>query len=228
MIPSSSVGVLGNQSSAEMGTHNLQQTTSLPGLEAMARNGAVTELDYSMCQPQPDVVPSTAQNLDWGLLRSNASIDSLVVSPGQFQEPTTTSMNSEHSHANMSVFDIESLIPQHNYVSKSSSNFGTLGTRLAINPASFFMTKIILGQIESYPRMMFESLALPPFIHSRCALDDTLSHNCSSKEYHECLPPALSICAALVRLYYTKTPANSAFVWNTIYAEQDRLYCEVH
>ncbi|KAH6896824.1 hypothetical protein B0T10DRAFT_602235 [Thelonectria olida] len=84
----------------------------------------------------------------------------------------------------------------------------------------------MLGQIESYPRMMINGLTLPPFIHSRCSLGDGINQTCSSKRVHQCLPKTLSICASLVQLFYSKTPESSDFVWKAIYAEQDRLYQE--
>jgi hypothetical protein len=87
--------------------------------------------------------------------------------------------------------------------------------------------KIMLGQIESYPKMLIEGPSLPPFIHSRCFQDDKPAFDCQNKRCHQCLPETLSICASLVRMFYSKTEANSAFVWSAIYAEQARLKCEV-
>lgn len=102
-----------------------------------------------------------------------------------------------------------------------------LAKRRPLTAQAFFATKIMLGQIESYPKMMIHGLALPPFIHSRCSLGDGLDQTCSSKRMHQCLPRTLSICASLVLLFYSKTPESSSFVWATIYAEQNRLYQEV-
>lgn len=89
----------------------------------------------------------------------------------------------------------------------------------------FFALKVMLGQLESYPKMMIEGGSLPPFVHSRCALDDTGSFEC--RERHTCLSEHLSICASLVNLFYTRTPTNSEFVWKTIYAERERIHREV-
>jgi hypothetical protein len=89
----------------------------------------------------------------------------------------------------------------------------------------FFALKVMLGQLESYPKMMIEGLSLPPFIHSKCTLDDTGSFEC--RERHTCLSEHLSICASLVHLFYTKTTTNSEFVWKTIYQEQERIHREV-
>lgn len=101
-------------------------------------------------------------------------------------------------------------------------------TKRSITTAQeLFTTRMMLGQVESYPKMLIEGLTLPPFIHSRCTLDEERMYECSQKRMHQCLPQILSICASLVHLFYTKTPASTEFVWKTIYAEQTRLHREV-
>lgn len=109
----------------------------------------------------------------------------------------------------------------------SGLSAGPFSKRSTATAQEFFTTRMMLGQIESYPKMMIEGCALPPFIHSRCALDDHQIHECPQKRTHQCLPQILSICASLVHLFYTKTPASSDFVWKTIYSEQRRLHHEV-
>ncbi|KPM41695.1 hypothetical protein AK830_g4842 [Neonectria ditissima] len=98
-----------------------------------------------------------------------------------------------------------------------------LTKRRPLTSHGFFAAKIILGHVESYPKMMFQGDTLPPFIHSKCSLHDGLTQTCVKDQGHKCLSPTLSICVSLVQLFYSKTPENSAFVWKTIYSELARL-----
>ncbi|OTA04912.1 hypothetical protein A9Z42_0055150 [Trichoderma parareesei] len=72
-----------------------------------------------------------------------------------------------------------------------------LTRRRALTASSVLATRTILGQVCSYPAMMVSGHALPPFIHSRCSLDDGLT-----------------------------TPVSSDFVWETIYNEIGRMHKE--
>ncbi|KAI9158870.1 hypothetical protein HJFPF1_06870 [Paramyrothecium foliicola] len=103
----------------------------------------------------------------------------------------------------------------------------TLRKRQSIAMLACGAGNIMIGQIELYPRMLTQGLALPPFIHSRCFQDEGDSFDCYEKRFHHCLPENLSICASLVHLFYAKTAANKAFVWKTIYAEQARIAREI-
>ena len=116
-------------------------------------------------------------------------------------------------------------VDQFDQVAVSRSPENRLVKRAPSTAHEFFAIKVMLGQVESYPKMMIEGLSLPSFIHSKCALDDTGSIVC--RERHTCLSEHLSICASLVQLFSTKTPTNSDFVWKTIYNEQTRIREEV-
>jgi hypothetical protein len=109
----------------------------------------------------------------------------------------------------------------------TSHGSGTMRKRPSPSTAAHAPWLILVGQIESYPKMMMHGLSLPPFIHSRCSLEgegeDGRPFTCQEKMSHQCLPEILGICAALVHLFHAKTEASGAFVWKIIYAEQARL-----
>ncbi|KAJ4859811.1 hypothetical protein T069G_04799 [Trichoderma breve] len=84
----------------------------------------------------------------------------------------------------------------------------------------------LMHDVCAYPAMMVKGPILPPFIHSRCSLDDSLTHDCAKAQKHNCLRRTLSICASLVGMWLDKTPVNSPFVWETIYNEVARLQKE--
>lgn len=102
-----------------------------------------------------------------------------------------------------------------------------LAKRRPMTTSGLFTTRIIMGQIESYPKMMISGHSLPPFIHSRCTWDDSSSYDCLSKPAHQCLPRTLSICQSLIQMFYNRTPTNGDFVSKTIYTEYERLANEV-
>lgn len=102
-----------------------------------------------------------------------------------------------------------------------------LTKRRGLNANTILSTRTILGQVSSYPAMLVSGYSLPPFIHSRCSLDDSLTHDCAKAQKHGCLRKTLSICASLVGMWMGKTPVNSSFVWDTIYNEVDRMHKEV-
>ncbi|KKP01522.1 hypothetical protein THAR02_06382 [Trichoderma harzianum] len=101
-----------------------------------------------------------------------------------------------------------------------------LTKRRGLNATTVLSTRAILGQVCAYPAMMVKGPILPPFIHSRCSLDDSLTHDCAKAQKHNCLRRTLSICASLVGMWLDKTPVNSPFVWETIYNEVARLQKE--
>ncbi|KAL5085238.1 hypothetical protein Trisim1_010801 [Trichoderma cf. simile WF8] len=101
-----------------------------------------------------------------------------------------------------------------------------LTKRRGLNATTVLSTRAILGQVCAYPAMMVKGYNLPPFIHSRCSLDDSLTHDCAKAQKHNCLRRTLSICASLVGMWLDKTPVNSPFVWETIYNEVARLQKE--
>ena len=77
----------------------------------------------------------------------------------------------------------------------------------------------IVQNLRSYPRMMLDSMNLPPFIHP-----STVSI-AGDKEFPTELPKpeSLSICRNIVQIYLTKTKQTAAFVWRTITTEQERM-----
>ncbi|KAL6882370.1 hypothetical protein HDV57DRAFT_509504 [Trichoderma longibrachiatum] len=101
-----------------------------------------------------------------------------------------------------------------------------LTRRRALTASSVLTTRTILGQVRSYPSMMVSGHALPPFIHSRCTLDDGLTYDCARQGRHVCLRKTLSVCASLVGMWMDRTPVSSGFVWETIYNEVGRMHRE--
>jgi hypothetical protein len=89
------------------------------------------------------------------------------------------------------------------------------------------ITSIALGQLYSYPMMLIRGHRLPPFIHPQCTINEELAPACADSGSHQCLPQPLAICANMVQMFYSRTPATTDFVWETIYAEQARLHYEV-
>lgn len=89
------------------------------------------------------------------------------------------------------------------------------------------MCTILLGQVTSYPKMLIEGDALPPFIHAPCRIEDGMALECGERGSHQCLPRELAICAGLVDMFYSRTKANADFVWTSIYQERARLQREV-
>lgn len=102
-----------------------------------------------------------------------------------------------------------------------------LTRRRALTASSVLTTRTILGQVRSYPAMMVSGHALPPFIHSRCTLDDGLTYDCARQGRHVCLRKTLSVCASLVGMWVDRTPVSGGFVWETIYNEVARMHREV-
>lgn len=102
-----------------------------------------------------------------------------------------------------------------------------LTSRRGLTATAILSTKTIFGQVSAYPALLVSGLSLPPFIHSKCALDDSSIYNCAKAQKHECLGKTLSICAALVGMWLERTPASSPFIWQTIYNEIARLDREV-
>ena len=98
--------------------------------------------------------------------------------------------------------------------------------RKTTNAQSFLITQIIWGQIRVYPKLIIEG-QLPPFIYPPCVIDDKMPKSCIANGVHSCLPKPLAICASLVSMFYSRTAANSAFVWKSIYSEEERLKQEV-
>lgn len=102
-----------------------------------------------------------------------------------------------------------------------------LSPRWAPTTEAYLTTKVLLGQIMAYPRMMAQGRRLPPFIFPRCAMEGPISQECATTGTHQCLPETLAICCSLAQSFESRTPASEAFVWRAINAEQARLRCEV-
>ncbi|KAK0616867.1 hypothetical protein B0T14DRAFT_568439 [Immersiella caudata] len=71
--------------------------------------------------------------------------------------------------------------------------------------------------------------SLPSFIFPRCVLDGKGFDECRSqgKGNHTCMPEELTICTSLLHMLFTKTPASSRFVWESIYAYQQQLRSKI-
>ena len=123
--------------------------------------------------------------------------------------------------------------------SKSSTDNSCAATRITARNPSRQMLKprsvvqhcalssVLVGQLTSYPKMMFEGDALPPFIKPPCHVEEALAPGCIERQRHQCLPRDLAICSSLVEMFYSARPATTGYVWKAIYAEGDRIKREV-
>lgn len=102
---------------------------------------------------------------------------------------------------------------------------GPLGKRRLL--VHCVLTNILVGQLTSYPKLMFEGNTLPPFICPPCHVREDLAVDCHEAGHHRCLPEDLAICADLVRMFYERSTWKKDFVWGTIYAESNRYHREV-
>lgn len=87
---------------------------------------------------------------------------------------------------------------------------------------SFLTTRVIWGKFMTYSKMITQR-QLPPFIYPSCVFNDVLPHNCAANGVHQCMPDALAVCAGLVSMFESRTPASSPFVWKSIDTEVKRL-----
>ncbi|KAI0404389.1 hypothetical protein F4802DRAFT_226715 [Xylaria palmicola] len=93
----------------------------------------------------------------------------------------------------------------------------------------YLMARILVGQVQNYPRMLIRGSRLPPFIFPHCVLNDKMSYQCTAVNgTHQCLPEPLANCAALTQIFYSRTSSNAQLVWRTIYDEQKRLREQAH
>ncbi|KAM0447679.1 hypothetical protein ACHAO4_008820 [Trichoderma viride] len=72
-------------------------------------------------------------------------------------------INSSGSHSDVLAHDVSSCM---------------LTSRRGLTANAILATKIIFGQVSAYPALMVSGLSLPPFIHSKCALDDSSTTVC--------------------------------------------------
>lgn len=93
--------------------------------------------------------------------------------------------------------------------------------RTRTNVQDSLTANILFGQITQYPKMLAESLKLPPFILPPCVLSS--GGQCPPDRPHVCLPEILAICSSLAKLFNSQTPGSAAFVWRQIQAEVTRL-----
>ncbi|KAI0156878.1 hypothetical protein GGR57DRAFT_462593 [Xylariaceae sp. FL1272] len=105
-----------------------------------------------------------------------------------------------------------------------------LRPRKETNLQRALMLRIVLGQVQDFPRRLIHGSRLPPFIHPQCALNNRLPRECIAKNgSHQCFPEPLAICASLTQLFFSRSGGHStSYVWKLIYAEQKRLYSEHH
>lgn len=99
-----------------------------------------------------------------------------------------------------------------------------LRTRQWRSIESSLTSKIMLGNILNYPEMLVNGLNLPPFISPPCCGDEL---QCQQSGSHQCLLQPLVTCASIIRMSQTDSPENKAFIWRTIYMEQQKLLHEV-
>ncbi|KAK2734369.1 C6 finger domain-containing protein [Colletotrichum kahawae] len=91
------------------------------------------------------------------------------------------------------------------------------------NIESSMTSKMMLGDILTYPGMLINGLNLPPFISPPCCGDEL---QCQESGSHQCLPQPLVACASIIRMWQAASPDNKAFIWKTIYMEQQKLLHE--
>lgn len=99
-----------------------------------------------------------------------------------------------------------------------------LRTRQWRSVESSLTSKIMLGNILTYPEMLTNGLNLPPFISPPCCGDEL---QCQQSGSHQCLLQPLVACASVIRMSQTDSHENKAFIWRTIYTEQQKLLHEV-
>ncbi|KAK3381156.1 hypothetical protein B0H63DRAFT_197295 [Podospora didyma] len=101
--------------------------------------------------------------------------------------------------------------------------------RKLANMEQYLTSKILFGQMTSYPIMMINKKGvLPPFIHPQCVLEGKSAQECIARGNgnHTCLSQPLAICASLLHMFFTRTPTSSPFVWQSIYQHQQQLFRE--
>ncbi|KAJ8125723.1 hypothetical protein O1611_g7915 [Lasiodiplodia mahajangana] len=150
------------------------------------------------------------------------SVEALAT-PGSLSQPNRPSSSGDE---NEPILEIEDHMLLAMYAERHEP-FSALRQGGTNEPS--LMTRILVGQVENYPRMLIQGSKLPPFIYPQCVLNDNLSRQCTAADgMHHCLPPPLANCAALVQLFYSRNPNNSKFVWKSIHDEQKRLYEQSH
>ncbi|KAK1856315.1 C6 finger domain-containing protein [Colletotrichum chrysophilum] len=88
---------------------------------------------------------------------------------------------------------------------------------------SSMTSRMMRGDILTYPEMLINGLNLPPFISPPCCGDE---RQCQESGSHQCLPQPLVACASIIRMWQANSPDNKAFIWRTIYMEQQKLLHE--
>ena len=79
--------------------------------------------------------------------------------------------------------------------------------------------------LSSYPKLMMQNSALPPYVHPY--FPKSVSNSCLCYKDKTSLPESLAICSSIVQMSLTKTHESHAFLWRTIRLEQERLYSKV-
>ncbi|KAI1268927.1 hypothetical protein F5Y18DRAFT_171903 [Xylariaceae sp. FL1019] len=103
--------------------------------------------------------------------------------------------------------------------------------RLRHTPTSeqSMMARVLMGQIEHYPKMLSQSSRLPPFIYPQCIINGQLTEECTAGTgTHACLHEPLANAQSLSHLFLNRTPGSAKMVWKMIYDEQTRLKKEYH
>ncbi|KAH8895562.1 hypothetical protein GQ53DRAFT_53249 [Thozetella sp. PMI_491] len=109
--------------------------------------------------------------------------------------------------------------------SQSSDLVRSLRPRSMKSIDASFTANVLAGQLLQYPALLISAGRLPPFIHPPCALNG--HPDCPIGEPHQCFSDPLAVCAGLLHMFFARTPGNSDFVWQQIYAHQKRLQAEV-
>lgn len=104
-----------------------------------------------------------------------------------------------------------------------------LSSNLSVRARSFqqgsLTGKMLLSQVIDYSRLFSEGKHMPPFIYPPCRLSPGME--CPSGKHHTCLPPILTVCTHLSRMFYSRTPGSTHFVVQQIYVHLHQLNSEV-
>ncbi|KAK3356624.1 hypothetical protein B0T25DRAFT_137351 [Lasiosphaeria hispida] len=107
---------------------------------------------------------------------------------------------------------------------------GILSPRKLANPEKFLTSKVLFGQVTSYPRAMIDGRGcLPPFIYPQCVLEGKSVDECRAmgNGNHSCLSEILAVCTSQLHMFFTRTTASSEYVWTTIYDYHRQLHQKI-
>jgi hypothetical protein len=84
--------------------------------------------------------------------------------------------------------------------------------------------KFVVVTLSAYPQMMLPGKRMPPFIHSRCSVEESSHHGLVAQVS---LPTPLATCSGIIAMWSVKNKDNSGLIWRAIRTEQERISDEV-